>query len=223
MPDTANETENNVVVLDIPAETPADDAARLMNEPYARGFYIHRAMEHGLGSLRVVYVHRDKPAAPRSSVTKEATTIQFLRDNREMSISQLVATFKAIGFVRGAVWITDKRAEIIKADHRGLAEKGITCGHGVVAFFLDKVSIIDRRSTLMDQYETQQQFNALIEEWLRERGQYWICRSLSHWAGAEIHTDRMKFLSRQAMEAQRLAPRLSTEQVLINLRVCRNE
>jgi hypothetical protein len=75
-------------------------------------------MEHGLGSLRVVYVHRDKPATPRSSVTKEATAIQFLRDNREMSIPQLVAAFKAIGFVRRAVWITEKRAEIIRIDRR---------------------------------------------------------------------------------------------------------
>jgi hypothetical protein len=84
-----------------------------MNEPYARGFYIHRAMEHGLGSLRVVYVHRDRPAATKPTVTKEATAMQNLRDNREMSIPQLVAAFKAI---RGAAWITEKRAEIIRVD-----------------------------------------------------------------------------------------------------------
>ena len=95
-----NEVESQVVVLDVPADTSAEEASRLMNEPYARGYYIHR----------------DKPATPRSSVTKEAAAIQFLRDNREMSIPQLVAAFKAIGFVRGAVWITERRAEIIRAE-----------------------------------------------------------------------------------------------------------
>jgi hypothetical protein len=35
-----------------------------------------------------------------------------------MSIAQLVAPFKAIGFVRGAVWITEKRAEIIRTGRR---------------------------------------------------------------------------------------------------------
>jgi hypothetical protein len=117
-PSSPETPETNVVVLDVPANTSAEDAARLLNEPYERGFYIHRAMEHGLGSLRVVYVHRDRPAATKPTVTKEATAIQFLRDNREMSIPQLVAAFKAIGFVRGAAWITDKRAEIIKTDRR---------------------------------------------------------------------------------------------------------
>jgi hypothetical protein len=117
-PSSPETPETNVVVLDVPANTSAEDAARLLNEPYERGFYIHRAMEHGLGSLRVVYVHRDRPAATKPTVTKEATAIQFLRDNREMSIAQLVAAFKAIGFVRSAGWITEKRAEIVRADRR---------------------------------------------------------------------------------------------------------
>jgi hypothetical protein len=117
-PSSPETPETNVVVLDVPANTSAEDAARLLNEPYERGFYIHRAMEHGLGSLRVVYVHRDRPAATKPTVTKEATAIQFLRDNREMSIPQLVAAFKAIGFIRGAAWITEKRAEIIRTDRR---------------------------------------------------------------------------------------------------------
>jgi len=113
-----NETENQVVVLDVPADTSAEEASRLLNEPYARGFYIHRAIEHGLGSLRVVYVHPDRPAATKPTATKEATAIQFLWDNREMSIPQLVAAFKAIGFARGATWITEKRIEIIRTDRR---------------------------------------------------------------------------------------------------------
>jgi hypothetical protein len=118
-PDSSPETtDTNVVVIDVPADTSAEEASRLMNEPYARGFYIHRAMEHGLGSLRVVYVHRDRPAATKPTLTKEAAAIQFLRDNREMSIAQLVAAFKAIGFVRGAAWITEKRVEIIRTDRR---------------------------------------------------------------------------------------------------------
>jgi hypothetical protein len=115
-PDT--ETENQVVVIDVPANTIAEEAERLLNEPYSRGFYIHRAMELGQGCMRVVYVHRDRPAATKPTVTKEATAIQFLRDNREMSIPQLVASFKAIGFVRSAGWITEKRAEIIRTDRR---------------------------------------------------------------------------------------------------------
>jgi hypothetical protein len=115
--DSLDTNDPNVLVIDVPTGATAEEATRLLSEAYDRGYHIHRALEWP-GGARVIYV-RSKPTTVRSTPpTKEATAIQFLRDNREMSIQQLVAAFKAIGFVRSAGWITEKRAEIIRTDRR---------------------------------------------------------------------------------------------------------
>lgn len=108
---------NHVLVVDVPVGTTVEEAGRLLSEAYDRGYYIHRALEWP-GGARVIYVRTKATTVRTTPPTREATAIQFLRDNREMPISQLVAAFKAIGFVRGAAWITEKRAEIIRADRR---------------------------------------------------------------------------------------------------------
>jgi hypothetical protein len=107
--------EKQILVLDIPLSTTPDEAARLLEEPYERGFYIHRAMEW-TGGARVIYVHRVKPADKPERLNKEATAMQFLRDNREMTAKELSAAFKAIGFPRSAQWITQKRLELMRVE-----------------------------------------------------------------------------------------------------------
>jgi hypothetical protein len=114
--DSPDMNEVNVLVIDMPVGTTAEEATRLLSEAYDRGYHIHRALEWPCGA-RVIYV-RSKTTTVRSTTTKEATAIQFLRDNREMTAKELVAAFKAIGFARSAGWITEKRAEIIRTDRR---------------------------------------------------------------------------------------------------------
>lgn len=106
----------HTLVVDVPFGMTAEDAERLLNEPYARGYYIHRSMEW-IDGARVIYVHRVKPIATNGP-TKESQAMQFLRDNREMSANQLVAAFKALGFPRSSVWIGKKRMEVIRSQRK---------------------------------------------------------------------------------------------------------
>lgn len=123
-----NETNGEplYVVFDIPVSTTAEEAARLINEPYERGFYIHSVspwLGHGgvgarVFAKRITHPRTAKPFSSEAPATKEARATQFLRDNREMTVKQLYAAFKAIGVVRSEAWIGKKRVEIIRTDRR---------------------------------------------------------------------------------------------------------
>ena len=115
-------------VFDIPASASPDEAARLLNEPYERGWYVHNVIGATTpGSATRVIVKRatrartssaatDEAATTSVPATKEARAVQFLRDNREMSAKQLFAAFKALGVTRSEAWITKTRIQVIKAD-----------------------------------------------------------------------------------------------------------
>jgi hypothetical protein len=130
--------ERRVLVLDVPFGTTSEEATQMIEEPFDRGFYIHRAMEWP-GGARVIYIHRVKPE-PKASAkpivavpTKEMQALQFLRDNREMSLKELAAAFKALGFPRSPAWIGKKLTEVIAADRRlGQATNGDTSDRGGV-------------------------------------------------------------------------------------------
>lgn len=123
-------SETPVFVLDVAFGVTPEEAIRLISEPYDRGFYIHRAMEWP-GGARIVYVRRatpvakslgksvDQPAvveANKPAATRESEALQFLRDNREMSLNGLAGAFKALGFPRSTAWIGKKRTNIIRMD-----------------------------------------------------------------------------------------------------------
>ena len=118
-------------VFDIPLTATPDEAARLLNEPYERGCYVHNVFGSTLpGVLTRVIVKRatrsravgptaQEPVAQAPTpATKEARAVQFLRDNREMTVKQLFAAFKALGVVRSEKWVANKRLEVVRAERR---------------------------------------------------------------------------------------------------------
>jgi hypothetical protein len=108
-----------MLVFDIPLQTTADEAARLLNEHCDRGFYVSSIIEWPGAGVRVFLRRYAKPAGkPEAAPSKEARALQFLRDNRELSVVALAAAFKAIGFPRSALWITKKRLEIMMVERR---------------------------------------------------------------------------------------------------------
>jgi hypothetical protein len=115
----AQQDQDQVLVIDVTHAMTASDSALVLNAACDRGYHIHRALEWPNG-VRVILVQSGKKTAGSSLAAKEAQALQFLRDNREMSASQLEAAFKAIGFVRKSQWINLKRAEIISAERKAI-------------------------------------------------------------------------------------------------------
>jgi hypothetical protein len=107
-----------MIVFDIPLQTTADEAARVLNEHCERGFYVTGIIEWPGAGVRVFFRRYGKAAKPEAAPSKEARAMQFLRDNREMTAKELAAAFKAIGFVRSVAWITQKRAEVVRTERR---------------------------------------------------------------------------------------------------------
>jgi hypothetical protein len=129
--DTPNDTQDTVtetngpmmLAFDIPLTTTADEAARLVNEPYTRGFYVHSIVQWpGVGARVFLRRHVRLAVKPTNSdlppPTREARAMQFIRDNREMTNKELSAALKALGFPRSVVWIGKKRLEVFRAERR---------------------------------------------------------------------------------------------------------
>ncbi len=128
-PTIATDNEPLVLVVDIPAGATTDEAARLWNGPFAGGYYLNAVVPWPGVGARAFLRRQAKPAAkpPKPDpadvplATREARAVQFIRENREMPVSQLVAALKALRFVRGTQWVTTKRREIIQAEMRARA------------------------------------------------------------------------------------------------------
>ena len=139
MPDDTHEMEATetvsgepiFAVFDIPTTATPEEAARLLNEPYERGCYVHNVFGSTLPgyATRVIVKRATRSRAANPTVqetstvnlapaTKEARAIQFLRDNREMTAKQLAAAFKALGVIRSEGWIAKKRVEVVRTERR---------------------------------------------------------------------------------------------------------
>jgi hypothetical protein len=110
----------DVLVLDVPYSTSADEATSLMNAPYRRGFYIHRAMPmDNHCRMRVVYVRKRPSPKTKAKDAYDSVAVRFLRDNLQtMTIKEIAVALKAEGYPQDERWLFDKRAEIMK-DRRG--------------------------------------------------------------------------------------------------------
>ena len=73
-----------VIVIDVPSATPPLEVGTILSEPYARGYHIHRALDHPDGA-RIVYVRdappKDKPVAAMEDVETRVRAL-YQKDRR---------------------------------------------------------------------------------------------------------------------------------------------
>jgi hypothetical protein len=103
-------------VFDMPVTTTADEASGILEQHYQRGFYTSSILEWPGAGMRVFmrrYAKSDKPKAPvgTDGLTVAERAVQFIKDNRTMSGSQLYGALVALGHKRSIQWINQKRNE----------------------------------------------------------------------------------------------------------------
>jgi hypothetical protein len=106
--------ERMVRVIDIPKGMPAEDAERLLHEPYEDGFYLmHVYPLEGAATHRAYFKHRvikDEPVRDRDG--QEQRALAVIADYRNESSRKLVTRLRALGIKRSQSWVYRKRAEL---------------------------------------------------------------------------------------------------------------
>jgi hypothetical protein len=105
------ESEKSVIiVLDIPAGAPAEDAERLLNEPYAEGYNLVNAFPAG-NAIRALY--RLSAEARKPDTQKEdEEAIAFLKANIQLTTREAYIQLSAKGIKKSQTWIDLKRTEL---------------------------------------------------------------------------------------------------------------
>ncbi len=107
-----------IVVIDVPYASTLEEAAAALNEPCLRNYYLYRIVEWPNVGVRAFFNLKAPGEGRQAAQTPESKALQFLRENREMPLTQLVAAFKALRFPRSSTWIDDKRREIVQQERR---------------------------------------------------------------------------------------------------------
>jgi hypothetical protein len=99
---TMLETKPPVVVLDIPKTTSADDAARILSEQVARGYYV-RGMTEG-EPMRVVFAQY--AGADDNKCEEELRAMDLVVAHRKETTMRIVQILCEHDIYRGAQWVS---------------------------------------------------------------------------------------------------------------------
>jgi len=105
-------TETATIVIDLPEGTPAEEAARALNEP-GEGYFLVQVLPV-LGGHRA-YLRRYKQtstktetASATASAVDNATALSILRANRAKPLRDIVDLLGRAGIKRGRQWVSEQ-------------------------------------------------------------------------------------------------------------------
>jgi hypothetical protein len=99
--------DNKVIVIDIPATVPAEDAGKILSEPLTRGYYV-RCVSAG-EPMRVVFAPY---AATEDKCKDELLAMDIVLANRRETATRIVQVICAHGIYRGTAWVNKTRDEL---------------------------------------------------------------------------------------------------------------
>jgi hypothetical protein len=99
--------ENNVIVIDIPATVPAEDAAKILSDPLTRGYYV-RGVTAG-EPMRVVFASY-KPTEDKCE--DELRAMDIVLAHRRETATRIVQVLCTHGIYRGTAWVNKTRDEL---------------------------------------------------------------------------------------------------------------
>jgi hypothetical protein len=99
--------DNKVIVIDIPATVPAEDASKILSEPLTRGYYV-RGMTAG-EPMRVVFAPY---AATEDKCEDELRAMELVVTHRQETATRIVQMLCARGIYRGTAWVNKTRDEL---------------------------------------------------------------------------------------------------------------
>lgn len=104
-------SELKIRVVDIPVNVTAEQAERLLNEPFDANYYLDKTFP-GLGGLGIRAVFRQRCEKTLTLSPEDETAKAIVHENWSQSASAVRFTLADAGIVRTADWITNVRVEI---------------------------------------------------------------------------------------------------------------
>lgn len=97
--------EKLIIAVDVPSWASAEDAERIFNQPYSRGYYVLSIGQRADGSARGFFKKsRDPEQNP-----KDEEALAIIRAHPRDSVTHLLARFKAAALKRSHNWISQQR------------------------------------------------------------------------------------------------------------------
>ena len=98
------------LVVDIPANATASEMEALLNDACPAGYYLLSVLPWATGARGIIRPYR----ATEEKRKPDELALDFIRNNREMPIARLKAGCEALGCRRGVVWVTERRADVLR-------------------------------------------------------------------------------------------------------------
>jgi hypothetical protein len=115
----ANVNALKIRVIDVPANVTAEQAERILNEPYEAGYYLDKTFlgMDGAG-IRAVYRQRREKAAPDDEAAKA-----IIQANPNQTVRAIQRALADAGIVRSTGWIADARVGLMARTARSARAK----------------------------------------------------------------------------------------------------
>jgi hypothetical protein len=99
--------DSAVIVTDVPIAVSSEEAARILSEPVARGYYV-RGMTAG-EPMRVVFAPY---AATENKCEDELRAMELVVAHRKETATRIVQTLCELDIYRGTNWVNKTREEL---------------------------------------------------------------------------------------------------------------
>lgn len=96
-----------IVVIDVPASVPAEEAAAMLNEPLARGYYFRSATAGD--PMRAIFVQY---ANDNEKCAEELSAMDLVVANRKASATRIVQLLCLKGIYRSTTWVNKTLADL---------------------------------------------------------------------------------------------------------------
>jgi hypothetical protein len=101
--------ETKILVVDLPATVPADEASTILSEPLTRGYYLKNVSTAG-EHMRVVYSAYADPDT--SKCDEELRAMDLVVAHRKETATRIVQVLCEHGIYRGTAWVNKTRDEL---------------------------------------------------------------------------------------------------------------
>jgi hypothetical protein len=101
--------ETKILVIDLPASVPADEASTILSEPLTRGYYLKSATTTG-EPMRVVY--STYVEAKDGECDEELRAMELVVTHRRETATRIVQLLCKQGIYRGTTWVNKTRDEL---------------------------------------------------------------------------------------------------------------
>jgi hypothetical protein len=102
-------TPNQIVVIDIPASVPAEEAAAILSEPLTRGYYLKGTTQGD--PMRAVFA-QSLAADSQTKCYEDLRAMDLVVEHRKQTVTRIVQALAQNGIHRSMQWVGKTREEL---------------------------------------------------------------------------------------------------------------